>query len=70
MQNKLKPCPFCNGKAEIVRTVPCGTRTYKFFATCLVCGVEMPRTARTQKQAADVWNRRAENGCTKTEQNS
>lgn len=58
---ELKPCPFCGGKAEIAQTMPCGTRTYRFFATCLVCGVEMPRIARTRKQATEVWNRRVDN---------
>ncbi|MGN1090082.1 MAG: Lar family restriction alleviation protein [Huintestinicola sp.] len=58
----LKPCPFCGGEAEIVRTMNMGNVTYRFFATCLVCGVETPRTARTVKQATEAWNRRTDNG--------
>ena len=66
MPEKLKPCPFCGGEAEIVRTDNYGT--FKFFATCLVCGAEMPRVSRTMTQAAGAWNRRVDNG--KTENHS
>lgn len=58
---KLKPCPFCGGEAEIVRTENYGTGTFRFFAACLVCGVETPRVSRTMTQAAEAWNRRADN---------
>lgn len=62
MNDKLKPCPFCGGKAEMMSLKNYTTR---FFATCLVCGVEMPRIARTRKQAVDVWNRRVDNALEK-----
>ena len=58
----LKPCPFCGGEAQIARTMHMGMRSYRFFVVCLVCGAEMPRTSRTMKQAAEAWNRRADNG--------
>lgn len=57
---ELKPCPFCGGKAEIVRTE--NWEKFRFYATCLDCGVETPRTARTVTEAAKKWNRRADNG--------
>lgn len=60
MQNKLKHCPFCGGKAIILQTdtfYSCA----KYFATCVSCGVEMPRVCRTREQAIEVWNRRVEN---------
>ena len=57
----LKPCPFCGGEAQIARTMHMGMRAYRFFAVCLVCGAEMPRTSRTMTQAAEAWNRRGDN---------
>ena len=45
---KLKPCPFCGGEAQIARAMHMGMRAYRFFAVCLVCGAEMPRTSRTK----------------------
>lgn len=58
----LKPCPFCGGEAQIASTMHMGMRAYRFFAVCLVCGAEMPRTSRTIKQATEAWNRRSDNG--------
>ena len=58
----LKPCPLCGGEAQIARTMHMGMRAYRFFAVCLVCGAEMPRTSRTITQAVNAWNRRADNG--------
>jgi Lar family restriction alleviation protein len=55
----IKPCPFCGGKPMLLRTEqpPFGC-TPRFFVTCAVCGVEMPRIARTRRVAVEVWNRR------------
>lgn len=60
---KLLPCPFCGGEAQIVRAVHFGN-IKNFFATCLVCGVETPRTSRTMAHAAEAWNRRTPNNST------
>ena len=60
--DKLKPCPFCGGEAQIARAMHMGMRTYRFFVVCIVCGAEMSRTSRTMTQAAKAWNRRADNG--------
>ena len=58
---KLKPCPFCGGEAYIESLNDHRTGYAVHFATCLVCGCEMPRIARTKQKAAEVWNRRTEN---------
>ncbi len=61
-RDELKPCPFCGGVPMILRTNPVFEESKpRFFVTCAVCGVEMPRIARTRKVAAEVWNRRATN---------
>lgn len=66
VQNEfLKPCPFCGGQAEILNKINYNTNTYRFFATCMNCGVETPRTARNTQQAADAWNRRTAETATK-----
>lgn len=60
--DELKPCPFCGHKAAIQKYENPNDGRFKYFATCLVCGVETPRIARTVKEAECAWNRRAENG--------
>lgn len=60
MQNKLKSCPFCGGKAIILHTDPSYQLSH-FFVTCNSCGVETPRVSRTREQAIEVWNRRVDN---------
>ena len=61
-QIKLKPCPFCGGKAMLLSTdTPLFGETPRFFVTCAVCGVETPRIARKRTEAANAWNRRVDN---------
>ena len=55
---ELLPCPFCGGKAIIMNAQKPFERRRRAFAACMVCGVEMPRIARSKKEAAAVWNRR------------
>ena len=59
---ELEPCPFCAGEAEIVHqpATPCTFDTY--YVCCKRCGVSTVRTARKRHQAAEMWNRRADNG--------
>lgn len=47
---KLKPCPFCGGKAEIT-----GYLLYKI--KCARCRAKLPQ--RYEGDAIAVWNRRA-----------
>jgi Lar family restriction alleviation protein len=59
---ELKPCPFCCHKAAIQKYENPNDGRFRYFATCLVCGVETPRIARTVKEAEWAWNRRVDNG--------
>lgn len=58
---ELKPCPFCGSKAEIQSLSNYHKEGYCYFATCLMCGAEMPRTAKNIQQAVELWNRRSTN---------
>ena len=53
--NKLKPCPFCGGKAELVE----GSDGWCVY--CKECDCEMVRF--TKKQAVKIWNTRRYNDC-------
>lgn len=49
---KLKPCPFCGGKAKIVKT-------YTIWVKCINCHASA-NCHSTKKEAAAAWNRRME----------
>lgn len=50
MTIELKPCPFCNGKAEMMGI------TF-VYVKCLNCGVET-MGYKEEEDAAFAWNRR------------
>lgn len=50
MTEKLKPCPFCGGKAEFDET-----REQEHFVFCKDCG-GMTVPFDTQQEAAEAWN--------------
>lgn len=61
---KLKPCPFCGGKAEIVSSSPCGIGP---FSVCCAhgnpCWIHPSTDYCDMKMvAAAIWNRRLLNG--------
>ena len=59
MADKLKPCPFCNGEGEIVKTHLYG-KVSGYFASCKKCGCQLK--AYTSRQGAEkAWNRRVDN---------
>ena len=68
---ELKPCPFCGGRARLVRLGhQSGTAFDDWGIECVKCGA-MPWTfslylCRTQEEVhetcAERWNRRAEGG--------
>ena len=51
MSERLKPCPFCGGEAEMMGI------TF-VYVKCLNCGVET-MGYREEDEAAGTWNRRA-----------
>ena len=58
-QERLKPCPFCGGRAEIFergseRQV---ARSRYFYVNCLPCDCEGP-PGLTKRVAWDAWNKR------------
>lgn len=68
---ELKPCPFCGPKAFIIPTTKCDPQAGKHCWTaelrCHECGLNISRTAATEKEALDqvikAWNTRAERTC-------
>lgn len=54
---KLKPCPFCGGKAAMERHIFNGL-TDTYGVKCTLCGAQIRQFYDTQDQAAEQWNRR------------
>ena len=54
MSDKLKPCPYCNGQAEMGY----GDACYFVYCThCNTCGAgEVDSGADAEEQAAEAWN--------------
>ncbi len=57
MSEELKPCPFCGGPAELIKTA-----RGNFFVQCACC-CNGTLYYRTEKDAVQHWNRRAEAEC-------
>ena len=61
--NKLKPCPFCGGKASICideENMEKGF-AHKWYIVCDSCAT-CSGMAVSEKKAVEAWNRRADNG--------
>lgn len=52
---KLKPCPFCGGKA---RLVPYGDEHYFVSCTNIKCCATAGRHMQNKDEAIKAWNRR------------
>ena len=65
-QDQLKPCPFCGGKATLIRThcMSNGFTGYHVFHYELKCGMKEIRThtMETPQEAIAAWNGRFESG--------
>lgn len=55
MAEKLKPCPFCGGEAEVKQAYD-----GHYCVSCMICGI---RTLFSDKKSIPIklWNRRAVN---------
>ena len=53
---KLKPCPFCGGKASIHKW----KYADDYDVTCESCGVMVDKNYMSEAEAAEAWNTRAE----------
>ena len=64
--SKLKPCPFCGGKAEVKKATFGDNRGYAFI-TCKSCEASTKHFNKSLdfcavEEATKAWNRRAERG--------
>lgn len=59
MNDKLKPCPFCGGKAGISKMPPPILYKYRIVCGNPTCDLQ-PGTnwKQTKQEAIEVWNRR------------
>lgn len=56
---QLKPCPFCGGKAEMLISEYEDSRK-EYLVACTECDGMVERWRKTEEEAAEQWNRRAE----------
>lgn len=49
---RLKPCPFCGGKAHIMKM------GYPHWIYCEDCGAQVHGRTHDEKDSIKVWNRR------------
>jgi Lar family restriction alleviation protein len=52
MNEDLKPCPFCGGKAKF------GYFNSKWYVKCEKCDMELPHLYYEKEEATSKWNRR------------
>ncbi len=57
-KNKLRPCPFCGGKAQYCER-PSEEFGIEAAVICDGCGAELP-VPTNKKRAVDAWNKRAD----------
>lgn len=51
---ELKPCPFCGGEPEMINY-----SEHEWLVNCPTCCGMVERWRETEKEAAEQWNRRA-----------
>lgn len=55
--DKLKPCPFCGGKAEVLIN-EYSDSSKEYLVACTECDGMVERWRKTEKEAIEQWNRR------------
>ncbi len=61
MQNELKPCPFCGGKANLKEKYIHGVANRKnYWVVCTNCQIRIQDRNSVEK-AIEQWNRRVDN---------
>jgi len=56
---ELRPCPFCGGKAEVVRIYYIGNEPVAYRVQCCECEDGQSGNYHTKAAARAAWNRRA-----------
>lgn len=65
--DKLKPCPFCGGEANLYSA---GLTITKIYAVaCMKCKVQYPPIFADEDMAIEAWNKRTETHEERTETN-
>ncbi len=57
--DELKPCPFCGGEAETIKSFLYG-KVAGYTVSCKKCGCEL-KMYTSKQNAEKAWNRRADN---------
>lgn len=65
MESKLKPCPFCGGRALIGVHICIKERKTYYTTHCQKCGVSDLKHHKSEDEAIEAWNRRTKDGTTK-----
>lgn len=58
---ELKPCPFCGGKGEILKSHNCEERPYLVICSNDECKASVGIFSNTKEEAIETWNRREGN---------
>lgn len=59
MNGSLRPCPFCNNRAELYSLRDNVGKTV-YYAACTACGIGMParKACADRQKVVERWNRR------------
>lgn len=60
--NKLKPCPFCEGEAVVDTFTTAMEKEPRFRVRCVKCWCKTDWDLWSEDDAAEAWNRRANDG--------
>lgn len=61
-EEKLKPCPFCGGKAKIIEEYDCLAGINVYFIECCDCEATFLNGNVNKIKEIVKWNRRVNNG--------